>query len=187
MADEAGVPAGARYVEDKGAITDRLDEAIASVRKGDALWVADLTVIADKRDDLLERLKMLSGAKVPVAIHEGRTGRVSLPPHDGQHMAIEAMARWSSTNKKFGTMTAKEAGAKGGQVSSRARAKLKLPKNEAAKHWRDPALFHLNTDEITAHINNIGREMGFKKSWSTAMLYRALGKRGTFAGPKAKQ
>lgn len=178
MADKDGVQKKARY--------DDLSEAVGGMRSGDLLWVADLTVLADNRDELIRVLNRLSTAKYPVGIHEGRTGRVSLPPHDGAHMAIEALARWSSANKRFGVHTPEEAGEIGGKVAARRRRKQKLPKSEAAKYWYDKALADLDTDAIVAKIKEVGRAAGFKSDWSKDALYRALGKRGVFAGRKMK-
>ena len=178
MADKDGVSARARY--------DDLAAAEGSMRSGDILWIADLTVLADNRDELLTTLRRFSTAKFPVAIQEGRTGRVSLPPHDGQHMAIEALARWSSANKKFGVLTAAEAGSLGGKSFGKRRRKQKLPKIEVARIWKDPALFNLSTDDIVAKVNEAGRAAGFKADWSAAMIYKYVGPRGVPAGPKMK-
>lgn len=176
MADKDGVKKLARYSE--------LKDAVRDMRTGDLLWVGDLTVLADNRDGLLRVLREFSTAKYPVGIHEGRTGRVSLPPHDGQHMAIEALARWSSANKRFGVLTADEAGERGGKKTRKGRRDKMLPVVKAGAMWFDHALWHLDTDSITAEINKVGRALGFKRAWSKDALYREFGKRGVPAGPK---
>jgi len=154
------------------------------MRNGDLLWLADLTVLADNRDGLLNALKRLSTAKYPVGIQEGRTGRVSIPPHDGQHMAIEALARWSYANKRFGVLPANEDGALGGKKTRSDRRKKMLPGVTAKSIWLDPALYQLNTDQITDKVNEIGAAAGFKRRWSNDALYREFGKRECPAGPK---
>jgi len=184
MATEDGVPKLARYEEKTSEITDKRDEAISSIRSGDLLWVADATVLADGRDRLVMLLKEMSSRKNPVGMFEGRTKRTSLSPHDGQHIAFEAAARWSSANKRFGLMTASEAGALGGKTAGRRGRKTKLPKTEAAKYWCDPKLWYMDTDAITKHINEVGESLGFKGKWSKNALYNAIGKRGMPAGPK---
>lgn len=185
MADKDGVPKAARYREDKTAITSKRADAIALIRADSRLWVADNTVLADNRGGLIAVLELLTAKKV--SIHEGRTGRVSLAPHDGQGMAINALARWASANKTFGGLTPSEAGGLGGKRSTRNRRKIKLPKSDASSVWHDKALAHLNTDQIVAKVNLLGHEHGFEKPWTVSSLYRTLGARGAFAGPKMRK
>lgn len=185
MADAAGVLADVRYIEARGDITVVRDEALKSLRPNDTLWVADLAVIADSRKGLLGFLETLNKV-VEVAIFEGRSGRVSSAPHDGQHMVLEATARWAARNKTFGTLTAAEAGMAGAKQATKTKRKGRAPKDLVAKIWHDKSRLHMNTDEITAAVNAFARAQGFCTEWSTTSLYRALGPRGAAAGRKAK-
>jgi hypothetical protein len=186
MADRDGVGKRSRHIEKTGEITEVRESAFGAQRSDSRLWVADLTVLTDNRDKLVLLLKDLSAKKHPVVIQEGRAGRVSLPPHDGQHMAIEALARWSRANGGFGLMTAHDAGSKGGKVASKRRRKQRLPNDLAKSIWFDKSLLHLKTDEIVAKIVALGQEQGFGMDWTQPSLYRAFGKRGADAGPKTK-
>lgn len=185
MADKDNVPKNARYEEPTTEVSKLQAESIGSIRAGDFLWIADTTVLADGRRDYMHALKILTDKKV--AVREGRTGRVSLPPHSGQFMALDASKRWSSANKGFGDLTPEEAGELGGKKTARHRRKLKLPKAEAAHIWFDKSRAHLKTDEIVAKINEVGRDKGFRAEWSVASLYRAFKGRGVYAGPKVKK
>lgn len=187
MATKDGVKPGPRYDDTPKTFPQLRWKAITSVRPAmsELLWVADLTVLAKDRRDLVEVLADLDKRKV--GIREGRTGRTSLAPHEGQSMAIEAMNRWSSVNKAFGDLSITQAGSKGGRKNKRRLRKLRMHKDIVGEEWFAKRNAHMKTDALVAHINAIGEEEGFTQPWSVAAIYREFKGRNAKAGPKPKR
>lgn len=188
MAIKDGISVRVHYEDTPKSFPQFRAEAIRSVRPNmkELLWVADLTVLVNDRKGLALLLADLDKRKV--GIREGRTGRTSQAPHEGQAMAIEAMNRWSSVNKAFGDLSVTQAGSKGGKKAKRRRNKFRMPAEAVAEEWFAKRNQHMNTDQLVAHINAIGEEAGYTTPWSAPAIYRhkQLGARGAKAGPREK-
>lgn len=173
MADAAKIAKGARYEDGKTGFRGR-DAAIKSCRPGDAgaLWVADVTVLANNRDDLATVLADL--AKRNIDLIEGRTGRISKAPHDGAMMFRDAIRYWSRHTKTFGNETASEAGKRGAEASAGRHSEGRMPKKAAGAIWHSKRWAHLNNDEVVDIINADDR---YEKKYAIATLYRHHGPR----------
>lgn len=173
LADAAKIAKGARYEDGKSGFRQR-DAAIMSCRPGDAdgLWVADLTVLANNRDDLTEVLKDLATRKIDVI--EGRTGRTSAAPHDGAMMFRDAVRYWSRHGKTFGKETASQAGKRGAEVARLRHNEGRMPRSAAGAIWHGKRWAHLSNDDVVDVINADER---YETKYSIATLYRHHGPR----------
>ncbi len=173
LADVARIAKGARYEDGKG-VSRNLDAAIKSCRPGEsgALWVADVTVLANNRDDLAAILADLAKRKIDVI--EGRTGRISHAPHHGAMMFRDAIRYWSRHSKTFGDETASEAGRRGAQASAARRSEGRMPRRAAGAIWHGKRWAHLSNDDVVDVINADER---YETKYSIATLYRHHGPR----------
>jgi len=156
--------AGVTVIYVEGRDGETFDEALKSLRKGDAMTVARLSDLADTRRELRDRMAAIHAKGCYV--RETATGRDSLK--DAADMIFDAADVLGQSKKGHDPAKAREFGSRGG----RPRMDRGISDAEAEAHWFD--MRHATNIEALKHMGK----------WTEDAAWRKWGASGRKTGPR---
>lgn len=151
--------------------TDQLPHAIASLRKGEGLYVDGLRALGENQTRIVAELEKIhaKGGHVVDASTGRKTGL------EGAVLMAEAVAALSNERRGHHD-AARLHGLAGAKASAKAKRKGRMPKSEAVIIWRDIALQNYEA------LDKINADDAYPRKWTMPTLYKNLGKRGAYVG-----